>query len=330
LIDKVKGVTAPIDRLTIKYAAIYYFLSELDQYVSDDLLLDRYLSDYFETAIWDYIVPFRKWTALHMFSSLFADIVLDTDFSRAAGLNYVRRGSCKICGKHPPLSPAYLLAADLCHIHDIDSSTLDEALEGWVLARDCCRENGRSIGNSMLDDAWFDWKLQEGHDQLLAQIAEEMFFVLFANRSFLRRFNQHMADRIGLLSPEEGDANLVYVNRRGDTRLVRADPPDWAKRTVFFRDRGYCCGCGRNLENSRSPINRVQFDHILPLAAGGMNDVTNLQLLCESCNGEKSDRVTGASEVYERWYKIDRDYGPRTADTLESVILELFADKPES
>lgn len=327
--EKTKGVTAPVDRISIKYAATYYFLSQLDQYVAKDLILDRYLSDYFETAIWDYIVPFRKWTTLHMFSSLFADMVLDADFSRAAELVYVRRGSCKICGRCP-LSAAHLLAADLCQIHKIEASTLDEALEGWVLTRDCCRESVQSMDESVLDDAWSDWKLEEGHDQLVAQIAEEMFFVLFANRSFLRRFNQHMADRISLLSPEEGDASLLYVNSHGDTRLVRAEPPDWAKRAVFFRDRGYCCGCGRNLENSRSPINRVQFDHIVPLAAGGMNDVSNLQLLCESCNGEKRDKVIDASELYERWYKIDRKYGPRTADTLESVILDLFADKPET
>lgn len=61
-----------------------------------------------------------------------------------------------------------------------------------------------------------------------------------------------------------------------------------------------------------------------------MNDVSNLQLLCESCNGKKSNKVTGASELYERWYKTDREYGPRTADTLESVILDLFAKKPDA
>jgi 5-methylcytosine-specific restriction endonuclease McrA len=327
--EEAKGVAAPVDRISIKYAATYYFLSQLDQFVTDDLVLDRYLSDYFETAIWDYIIPFRKWTALHMFSSLFADMVLDADFSRAAGLVYVRQGSCKVCGSYPR-SAAHLLAADLCRIHEIEASTLDEALEGWVLTRDCCLESGESMDDSILDDAWSSWKLEEGHEQLLAQIAEEMFFVLFANRSFLRRFNRHMASRIRWLSPEEDDPNLLYVDRQGNTRLTRTDPPEWAKRAVFFRDRGYCCGCGRNLENSRSPINRVQFDHIVPLAAGGMNDVSNLQLLCESCNGRKRDKITEASELYERWYKIDREYGPRTADTLQSVILDLFTDNPNA
>jgi HNH endonuclease len=319
-----KGVAAPVDRLRIKYAATYYFLSQLDQYVSPDLMLDRYLSDYFETAILDYIVPFRKWTALHMFSSLFADMVLDADFSRAMEFDYVKLGSCEVesCSTYPR-EDANLLASDLCQIHKIDALTLDETLHGWVLPRDCCRRSGQLMDKSVLDDAWSDWKLQEGHDLLLAQIAEEMFFVLFANRSFLRRFNQHMADRISLLSPDE-DETLLRENSRGDTVLVRADPPDWAKRAVFFRDRGYCCGCERNLENSLRPINHAQYDHIVPLAAGGMNDVSNLQLMCDSCNGKKRDKSMEASEVYERWYKIDQDYEPRTSDTLESVILDLL------
>lgn len=201
--EKTKGIAAPANQIKIKYAATYYFLSQLDQFVNDDLILDRYLSDHFETAIWDYIVPFRKWTALHMFSSLFADMVLDADLDRAAGLEYVRQGSCKSCGSYPRAF-AHLLASDLCRIRAIEASTLNEALEGWVLTRDCCHESGQPMDDSVLDDAWSDWKLEGGHDQLLAQLAEEMFFVLFANRSFLLRFNRHMADRINLLSPPRG------------------------------------------------------------------------------------------------------------------------------
>jgi HNH endonuclease len=319
------GIALPVDRIAIKYAATYYFLSQLDQLVAEDLILDRYLSDYFEAAIWDYITPFQKWTALHMFSSVFIDMVLGADFDRAAESTYVRRGSCTTCCSYPGPA-AHLLAADLCHIHAIEASTLDDALRGWVSSRACCPTGGQSMITSDLEDAWTDWRLEESHDRLLEQIAEEMFFVLFANRSLLRRFNLHMALRIGQLSPDESNVHLLRADSQGNTRLVRAQPPEWAKRAVFFRDRGYCCACGRNLENSRSPINSAEFDHIVPLAAGGMNDVTNLQLLCKSCNGNKRAQVTDTSDLYERWYPTDRKYGPRTPETLESVVLRLSAD----
>lgn len=303
-----KSIAVPRDRITIKYAATYYFVSQLDQYVTPDLILDSYLSDFFADTMMDYIRPFKKWTALHKFSSLYADLVLDADFDRAVELQYVRLGSCEeeSCNRYPRPN-AHLLAADLCRIHKQDATTLTEALEGWVLARDCCRRSGRSIDMDALNEAWSNWKLEGGGEELSAQIAEEMFFVLFANRSFLARFNEHMAVRVSSLVPEEND-KLLTVNSNGETILKRAEPPQWAKRAVFFRDRGYCCGCGRNLENSRSPINRAQYDHIVPLASGGLNDISNLQLMCESCNGEKRDRRAAASDLYERWYKIDRDH----------------------
>jgi hypothetical protein len=320
------GVNLPLSRIKIKYAATYYFLSELEEYLTSDLILDRYLSDYFETAIWDYIRPFPKWTALHMFSSLFAEMVLDADFERASGVTYVRIGSCLSCVRFPS-SPAHLLAADLCKIHAIDSSTLDWSLEGLHIARECCLKNGQTMIGSDLEDDWSDWKLQESYEILLSQIAEEMFFVLFANRNFLRTFNEHMAHRIRHLDDPCGSSAHLLDDRNSDqVKLVRKNPPEWAKRAVFFRDRGYCCTCGRNLENSYSPINNAEYDHIIPLAVGGMNDVTNLQLLCKSCNNSKHAHIADCSDIYERWYPIDQRYQPRRADTLESVVLELFTN----
>lgn len=303
-----KSVAVPRDRIKIKYAGTYYFVSQFDQYVNRDLLFDRFLSDYFTEAALGYIHPFRKWTALHKFASLYAELTLDADFARATELHYVRRGSCKeeSCNRYPPAN-AHLLAVDLCRIHKLDPSPLAEALEGWARARDCCLESGQPMVMDALDEAWSEWILIGGKEQVAAQMAEEMFFVLFANRSFLSRFNEHMAARVSSLVPDE-DNKLLTVNSDGETVLRRVEPPQWAKRAVFFRDRGYCCECGRNLENSRSPINRAQYDHIVPLAAGGLNDVSNLQLMCESCNGKKSDRRAAASDIYERWYKIDRDH----------------------
>jgi hypothetical protein len=303
-----KSVAVPRDRITIKYAATYYFVSQFDRYVNRDLILDYFLSDYFAEAMLGYIRPFNKWTALHKFASLYAEMVLDADYDRATQLQYVRLGSCdeESCNRYP-LANAHLLAVDLSRIHKLDPSPLGEALEGWVRARDCCLQSGQPMDIDVLDEAWSEWRLIGGNEEIAAQMAEEMFFVLFANRSFLSRFNEHMAARVSSLVPDEND-KLLTINSDGETILKRKEPPQWAKRAVFFRDRGYCCGCGRNLENSRSPINRAHYDHIVPLAAGGLNDVSNLQLMCESCNGKKSDRRAAASDLYERWYKIDRNH----------------------
>ena len=55
------------------------------------------------------------------------------------------------------------------------------------------------------------------------------------------------------------------------------------KHEVWRRDQGKCviCGSQKNLE----------FDHIIPFSKGGSNTVRNIQLLCESCNRSKSDKI---------------------------------------
>ena len=48
-----------------------------------------------------------------------------------------------------------------------------------------------------------------------------------------------------------------------------------------------CAGCGRQLE---SPF--MQLDHIKPKSEGGADDISNRILLCQPCNGRKSNQFT--------------------------------------
>ena len=54
--------------------------------------------------------------------------------------------------------------------------------------------------------------------------------------------------------------------------------------------------------NGFDVVETGNFDHIIPLALGGINDVTNIQLLCESCNKSKGANKISTSTKYERWY----------------------------
>jgi 5-methylcytosine-specific restriction endonuclease McrA len=62
-------------------------------------------------------------------------------------------------------------------------------------------------------------------------------------------------------------------------RLPREPIPESVRLFVWQRDGGKCVKCG-----SRE---RLEFDHIIPLAAGGSNTERNIQLLCEGCNRSK-------------------------------------------
>ena len=54
------------------------------------------------------------------------------------------------------------------------------------------------------------------------------------------------------------------------------------RRKVWIRNKGQCAVCGSR-EN-------LQYDYIVPTSEGGNNTLDNLQLLCKSCNQEKSDK----------------------------------------
>lgn len=51
---------------------------------------------------------------------------------------------------------------------------------------------------------------------------------------------------------------------------------------VFARDGHKCRQCGET--------KNLTVDHIIPIAAGGTSDLSNLQTLCKRCNVKKSDK----------------------------------------
>jgi 5-methylcytosine-specific restriction endonuclease McrA len=62
--------------------------------------------------------------------------------------------------------------------------------------------------------------------------------------------------------------------------------PDSVQLFVWQRDQGRCTRCGTR--------ERLEFDHIIPVSRGGATTERNIQLLCESCNREKTNSIGGA------------------------------------
>ena len=72
----------------------------------------------------------------------------------------------------------------------------------------------------------------------------------------------------------------IEYQRSGPKRDPIADD---VKLLVWARDGGACVRCGSK-EN-------LHFDHIIPVAKGGGGEVTNIQILCQRCNLQKSDKI---------------------------------------
>lgn len=54
-------------------------------------------------------------------------------------------------------------------------------------------------------------------------------------------------------------------------------------------------GCGRDLTNLDS--DEIQIDHIVPVARGGSDHVSNLQVLCKPCNIAARDRIPDGTQI---------------------------------
>lgn len=58
------------------------------------------------------------------------------------------------------------------------------------------------------------------------------------------------------------------------------------KQEVLKRDNYKCRYCGAKLDDDTA-----QFDHILPLSRGGMDDTSNIAACCPTCNTSKANRI---------------------------------------
>lgn len=65
--------------------------------------------------------------------------------------------------------------------------------------------------------------------------------------------------------------------------VSREPIPDSVRLFVWQRDKAQCVKCGAR--------ERLEFDHIIPVAAGGSNTERNIQILCEACNRSKGGSI---------------------------------------
>lgn len=82
----------------------------------------------------------------------------------------------------------------------------------------------------------------------------------------------------------DGTVRLFRTSRgsRPDRRAMRAD----VRFGILERDGFACRYCG-----ARAPDAELVVDHVVPVAAGGTDDPTNLVTACQDCNAGKSDRI---------------------------------------
>lgn len=79
--------------------------------------------------------------------------------------------------------------------------------------------------------------------------------------------------------------NAIINGKSKKPRNARRPLDTKLRHEVFKRDGYRCLECG--LTNNKTTLHA---DHIIPVAQGGTDEISNLQTLCEACNLAKSDK----------------------------------------
>ncbi|MBF4984754.1 HNH endonuclease [Nonlabens mediterrranea] len=140
------------------------------------------------------------------------------------------------------------------------------------------------------------WKNKEMEFRILFNlIADNVFYLLFNNRSLLLKFNEKISETVADTLYDEN-----VLTKKG--KIPRKNIPQWVKKAVYSRDKGRCIKCSIDLSGILSTDRRQNYDHIVPLNLFGVNDPTNIQLLCQSCNLTKSGNIIETTDLYAEWW----------------------------
>jgi hypothetical protein len=281
-----------------RFYETYYFCNIIRNVLYNQFAYVRDLHAFYgDEAYLNLVEPFKKYSTFHMFIEFIVDDVfhestlsvnLDkrkADLERFSDISY---GLKDEEDKKLPIELAL-------EFHNIEHSSFDEHLI----------EKGKTFSECDEDDIYdymTELRLTGEYDSLIEQTVKEIFHILFQNRELMLLFNDLVSKGIEFQVEECILDNIEGLFKENGT-LKRKPIPKWVQRAVFFRDRGRCVLCDKDLSGTLNYENLENYDHIVPLAKHGLNDVSNIQLLCKECNQvEKKAGIPVTSNKYQSWY----------------------------
>lgn len=147
------------------------------------------------------------------------------------------------------------------------------------------------------EDQLYDLRQWADYGNALDALADEVFHIMFPDVVFCQAFNALVASYVPRYGEAFGQGDKLFTSRG---LLKRQHVPQFAKKAIYHRDKGECRNCKKRLDRTLAVSLQENYDHIIPLRAGGVNDLTNLQLLCDRCNSEKADQEINVSNLYPR------------------------------
>ena len=123
-----------------------------------------------------------------------------------------------------------------------------------------------------------------------------------------------------------GDVDFIYCpycKNELSEREGRQPIPRQLRHQVFLNDGYRCRECGASKEDGAT----LEIDHIIPVAKGGTNDISNLQTLCKECNRAKyTDEWVGGVSTEETLIN-DIDYLEKKFEEIQNKLSTAASDE---
>ena len=154
------------------------------------------------------------------------------------------------------------------------------------------------------DDNYHDYIFEKVVNEVQPKIINEVFTLLFSDRSLLLEMNKRISGVIKKAKKTDYPTLL-----KEDGKVIRNTYwPTWLKKALVYRDKGRCAICLCDISGIMVTGKDYAIDHMVPINLGGTNDPTNLQLLCEGCNSSKGGHtITTSSKYHLYWEPEDMD-----------------------
>lgn len=266
----------------------YYFCNIIKNVLNEQGAYMRGLNDYHgdgRSVAFD--LGFPKWSHFHDFIGFIFDGVY------AENLNYENLNKrLEVLKRY---SPSFSTSGDVAIASFI-------GIRNYFLTY--LSQTGKSLNESVTADledflcCFYDGALFQEYKE---KTIKEVFYILFGDRSVLKLYNEMIAEA------RESDWDSACYNSDVNTRngyLRRVTIPKWVQKAVYHRDKGRCVICKKDVTGLINIYNKSNYDHIVPLARFGINDVSNIQLLCDTCNQQKKANNNNSSKEYFPWYPM--------------------------
>jgi len=283
-----------------RFYETYYFCNVIRNILHDQFSFLRNLNDFYGDDAHFYLLePFEKYSTFHRFIEFIVDEIY---YENASNVDLeVRKKTYNNFSGIPAaledIKPDKLPIELALTFHQIEYDCFDSYLIS----------NGKKFVMCDEDDIheyMSELRYSGAYEKLIDQTVKEIFHILFQNRALMLRFNDMVSSAIEIRVDDPVPEEIEHLFKRPGI-LERKSIPKWVKRAVFYRDRGCCVLCDKDLSGMVNLQNLENYDHMVPLARHGLNDVSNIQLLCRECNQKKLAGRAITSSKYQSWYLYD-------------------------